>query len=118
MTMYFAQKASLNKGVVGILWSINPLFIAIYDKIVFKQSLSTRHAFGSLTFILSILSIGFSSKLEPSEFLNVQVGSVVFEVVSSWIPVVMSVITPIGFATNAILIRLMVIDLNFDIDTT
>ena len=36
MTMYFAQKASLNKGVVAILWSINPLFIAIYDQIFYK----------------------------------------------------------------------------------
>ena len=71
-----------------------------------------------MVFILSILFFVFSTVIEPDERDYILIGDVEMKQISSWIPVAMSVITPIGFASNAVLMRLMVIDLNFDTETT
>jgi threonine/homoserine efflux transporter RhtA len=64
-TLYFAFLADLNKGVVSVIWGLNPLFIAIIDAVIFKSTLSYRHLFAFLTLIICTLSIGFSKQIEP-----------------------------------------------------
>ena len=64
-TMYLAQKACLNKGVVSTVWSFNPLFISFYDRLVYKTKLSTHHFFGFILLICTSLLIGFSTVLDP-----------------------------------------------------
>ena len=64
-TMYYAYLADLNKGVVSVIWGLNPLFIAFIDFLVYRSRLSPRHYFGFLTLILCTLFIAFSKKIEP-----------------------------------------------------
>jgi hypothetical protein len=36
LTMWFADLAKINVGVITTIWAINPLFMAILDSIIFK----------------------------------------------------------------------------------
>ena len=63
--MYYAYLADLNKGVVSVIWGINPLFIAIIDYWLYGSRLSTRHYVSFAGLVICTLSIGFSKKIEP-----------------------------------------------------
>ena len=64
--MYYAYLADLNKGVVSVIWGLNPLFIALFDFILYKQKFAKRHLFGAISLILCSIAIGISYILEPT----------------------------------------------------
>ena len=66
MTMYYAYLADLNKGVVSVIWGLNPLFIALFDFFLYKQKFAWRHLFGAISLIFCTIAIGISYFVEPT----------------------------------------------------
>ena len=59
MTMWFADRAGVNVGVITCIWSINPLFMGLLDFLIFGQELKYYHIVGMAALILSVVSISF-----------------------------------------------------------
>lgn len=57
LTMYFATKAGINVGVVTVIWSVNPLLMALADKIVYQTKLKYYHYIGLLAIMLCTVCI-------------------------------------------------------------
>ena len=64
--MYFAARANVNTGVIVTIWSVNPLFMAIADYIMFKQKLQWFHSVGMLMIVICVIFISMSNKGEAS----------------------------------------------------
>ena len=65
LTMWFANRAGVNVGVITCIWSINPLFMAFLDFIIFGQNLRYYHMIGTILLILSAVSISLVGRYEP-----------------------------------------------------
>lgn len=65
LTMYYSQLAHLNKGVVSVIWGLNPLFIAFIDYLFYKQDISIKHYFGLTALVFSSVAIVLSTKVQP-----------------------------------------------------
>lgn len=144
--MYYAYLATLNKGVVSVIWGLNPLFIALMDGVLYRQKMTVKHFFGFLSLILCTVAITLTGILEhnieifPAQSI-VEEMQVPLEVYSSdslwdeiiqalkrdgfmnylrtmrrpaWLAVIFGIVTPIGFATNAIFVRFLTKELRFD----
>lgn len=61
--MYYSQLAHLNKGVVSIIWGLNPLFIAFIDRALYKQPLTLKHYLGLTALIFCAVAIILSTKV-------------------------------------------------------
>ena len=59
-TFSMCFQAGLNAGIVTTIWAINPLFTALFDKILFGQSLATRHLVGVICLVFSAAAISLS----------------------------------------------------------
>jgi fucose 4-O-acetylase-like acetyltransferase len=68
--MYYAFLADINKGVVTVLWGLNTLYIAFFDKIIYKKTVSLNHYIGLAALLMSALAISISYILEP-EFISI-----------------------------------------------
>lgn len=104
--MIYAARANINVGVIITIWSVNPLFMAICDKLIFGQELRYFHTLGMLaivicTVVISLAGMGsdkhVSSHTEAT--LNVE------PTVPTWVPVLFGVVTPMTFCTNGILTK-------------
>jgi drug/metabolite transporter (DMT)-like permease len=60
MNMYYAYLAFLNKGVVSVIWGLNPLFIAFIDSIVYNQKLTKKHFFGFLSLVICTAALAMT----------------------------------------------------------
>jgi len=113
-TMWTAQKANTNVGIITCIWSINPLFIAVSDYLIYKQKLKFSHAIGTVALVLCVLFISlasnkddpivsqgfvFSSKFTDSLALHKS------EPLPKWVPIFIGLITPVGFTFNALLFK-------------
>lgn len=58
--MYYAYLANLNKGVVSVIWGLNPLFIAFMDCMIYGQKLTTKHYIGLLSLVLCTVAIALT----------------------------------------------------------
>lgn len=56
-TMYFANKAGVNVGVITTITSINPFFTAVADYFVYKVHLKYYHIFGMISIVLGSIFI-------------------------------------------------------------
>ena len=66
MNMYYAYLAYLNKGVVSVIWGLNPLFIAFMDCIVYKQKLTVKHFFGFLSLIICTVALALTGVVQEN----------------------------------------------------
>lgn len=120
LTMWFAALADINVGVITVIWSVNPLFMAIMDWIIYKVSLECYHLAGTLaivacTIILSLAGVLMPAheqpKLEQDELLEVNPHSakVMFSrdrlKMPTWVPVLFGVLTPVFFTINGMLTK-------------
>ena len=65
LTMYFAALAKVNVGLITVLWSINPLFNAIMDRILFKEKLMPYHAFGMIFIVICTVLLSLKNVIDP-----------------------------------------------------
>ena len=60
LTFYFCILASLNAGVVTTIWSITPLFTAMFAFILFGERLSHKHLIGLVCLVLCVALISMN----------------------------------------------------------
>lgn len=114
--MYFAAEANVNVGVITTIWSVNPLFMAIVDYIVFKQQLKYYHVLGTISIVLCTIVISLSGVVEGKG--DVAVETEIEPMTPTWVPVLFGLITPISFTTNGVLTKHLTSDrVNFNAST-
>lgn len=99
--MYFATEAGINVGVVTVIWSVNPLLMAMADRIIYKTQLKYYHYIGLLSIMICTVIIALlgSGKTPTAEVKAIEV-YVKKEKCPAWIPVVFGLVTPCMFTTN------------------
>ena len=118
LTMYFADRAQINAGIISTLWSLNPLYMAVCDYWLYGTKLKYYHHLGTFSIILCIIFISLNSLVVPTvpgqppntkgpepikednpyyELFSYSVPAVV--------PVVFGVLTPTCFTTNGMLTK-------------
>ena len=66
LTMWFASLADINVGVVTVIWSVNPLFMAIMDFCVYKVGLECYHLAGTLAIVACTIILSLAGVLMPA----------------------------------------------------
>lgn len=67
LTMYFANKAGVNVGVITTITSINPFFTAVVDYFIYKIILRYHHILGMISIVLGSVFICLNGTFEPSK---------------------------------------------------
>lgn len=57
ITMWFASLAKVNVGVITVIWSVNPLFMAITDFFLFKVQMRYYHYVGMAGIVICTILI-------------------------------------------------------------
>ena len=57
LCMYYATKAGINVGVITVIWSVNPLLMAIGDRIFYKRRIKYYHYIGLIAIMLCTICI-------------------------------------------------------------
>lgn len=113
LTMYFSALANVNAGLITTIWSVNPVFMAIMDRICFARKFQTYHMVGTLFIVVCtvILSLSGADKAEEAVM-------VVKDVLPTWIPVLFGVVTPVFFTISGYLTKNLTEDrIGFDPST-
>ena len=106
LTIYLAQKAKVNLGLVLSLWGLSPIMISVADKVIFGAQLKTHQVVGTALVVASIPLIPLSTieKSDTSEAGSIHVA----------IPICTSLATILGFTAMQIVSKKMK-RLGFDI---
>lgn len=119
LTVWFANLAKINVGIITLIWSINPFYMAVADWIIYKSQLRYFHVIGMVLIVACSVLLSLRSFLTPAETKDVtdkkpadyvwgasqllKVG----EVLPAWMPVLFSILCPLLFTTNGILLKRM-----------
>lgn len=87
------MRANINVGVITIIWSIDPIFMAIVDKILFGQKLMYNHIIGILSMLACCIAISLSDYFDGNSSKDLDL----IKSSPTWVAVLFGVITPIGF---------------------
>lgn len=60
LTMYFSALANVNAGLITTIWSVNPVFMALMDRICFKTKLERYHLVGTLFIVICTIILSLS----------------------------------------------------------
>ena len=60
LTMYFSALAKINVGVTVTIWSMNPLFMALCDYILFGNKLNWYDQVGMLAIVVCIILLSLN----------------------------------------------------------
>jgi multidrug transporter EmrE-like cation transporter len=106
VTLFFANKANINVGLITTIWSVNPLFMAIMDSIMFHQKLQYYHHIGMVAIVACTVVLSLSGVVSPKEpsdssLFNMEVA----EILPTWVPVIFGVITPMSFTANGMIVK-------------
>tara|TARA_B110000285_G_C14933187_1_gene518311 strand:+ start:126 stop:554 length:429 start_codon:yes stop_codon:yes gene_type:complete len=101
LTMYFATDAGINVGVVTVIWSVNPLLMALADRIIYKTKLKYYHYVGLLAIMICTIVIALvgAGKSPSAEIKAIELYETK-EKTPAWIPVLFGIVTPCMFTTN------------------
>ena len=66
LTYFMAHKATLNIGIAQAVWSINPFFISIFERVFYKTPFNFGQVWGMLAMVLCAICISLSGVIEPS----------------------------------------------------
>lgn len=103
-TIWFTGLANVNTGVVTILWSTHPLFMAIADHFIYGQAIGYYHFIGMALILSSVLILSLKMFLYPiEELFDINIDT--WEAIPPFVPVVFAIVTPIVFTMNGILVR-------------
>ena len=111
VTMWFANLANVNPGIITVIWALGPLYTALADRWLFHQKLQSYHYVGMVLIITCAILIALSPIISPPE-VPVVVGEFgelkpVVTALGSWAPVLMAVFTPVAFAINGMMVKHM-----------
>lgn len=67
LTMWFASLAQINVGVITVIWSINPLYLAAVDYFLFKTRLQCFHFIGTLMIVTCTVLLALKPFIIGSE---------------------------------------------------
>ena len=67
MTMWFADLAQINVGVITVIWSINPLYMAAVDYFLFKIKLKYFHFIGTIMIVGCTVLLALKPFIIPNE---------------------------------------------------
>lgn len=120
LTMWFADLAQVNVGLITVIWSINPLYMAAADYFLFKQTLKCFHLVGtvlivSCTILLSLkpMIVGDDpSIIKSTSPIQNEAPKIVKdgELLPVWMPVLFGILTPVTFCLSNILLRYLTDD--------
>lgn len=94
-TIFFADRAVVNVGVITTIWSIDPMCMALSDYVLFGQKLKYYHIIGVLAIVACSAVISMSDYVfedSPSTYLQVKKSP-------TWVAVVFGLVAPIAFTT-------------------
>ena len=103
-TFGMCLSAGINAGIVTTIWAINPLFGALFDKIIFGQNLTGRHFIGVGCLIVCAALISLSGVITPSVSDLSEEDAPVYTV-QPYVPVILALITPIFFTSECITMK-------------
>lgn len=104
--MYFSHVTGINVGIITTLWSIQPLFSAGLDRMIYGEPIRINHFIGMLMVIASGVAISMSGKIdEKVEATPAQPLVLVDEQVPKYVAVVFGVITPLWMIANSLFIK-------------
>ena len=102
LTMYFANRANINVGLITTIWSVNPLFLAFMDSLIFGQKLQYFHHIGMIAIVICTIALSLSGVISPkTETAEVDLSNLL----PTWIPVLFGIITPMAFTANGMIIK-------------
>ena len=104
VTMWFANIAHVNPGVVTVIWALGPLYMALAEWWSLGTKLRMNHWVGVALIIICAILIALSGIFLPPALREEESH---YYVLPSWAPVVMAVVTPIWFTTSGILVKHM-----------
>ena len=76
LTFFFCLLAKVNAGVVTTIWSITPLFAAMFAYILFGERLTQKHLVGLVCLVLCVALISLN-ELFITDDLSLTVGETV-----------------------------------------
>lgn len=65
LTVYYANRANINVASVTVMWSANPIYLAILDYLIYKNKLQFRHIIGILLLVICAILIALSGIISP-----------------------------------------------------
>lgn len=66
VTMWFANLASINPGIVTVIWALGPLYMALADRYFYNTKLMTYHWVGVSFIICCAILIALSGVMVPA----------------------------------------------------
>ena len=102
ITFSYCIDANLNAGIVSTIWAVSPLYGAVIDYVAFGERLSVKHLVGVFCLIACAASISMSNIVESDSETHINEKPAT---VGAWIPVVLAIITPALFASQAGLMK-------------
>ena len=117
--MWFAALANINVGLITVIWSINPLYMAAVDYFLFKTKLKSFHLVGTILIVACTVLLSLKPVLvkeEPGVESTETHKPVISEApkiveegkfLPSWMPVLFGILTPITFCTNSVMLRFL-----------
>ena len=70
VTMWFANLANVNPGIVTVIWALGPLYMALADRCFYKQELFVHHWIGMSFIIICAVLIALSGVISPESELG------------------------------------------------
>jgi uncharacterized membrane protein len=64
LTMHFSALADVNVGLITTIWSINPVFMALMDRICFGTKLECYHLVGTLFIVVCTVVLSVQGALK------------------------------------------------------
>jgi drug/metabolite transporter (DMT)-like permease len=99
-TMYFANSAGINVGVITTITSINPFFTALVDYLVYKIILKYYHFVGMVSIVLGSVFICLNGTFDAKKEDALAVHSI-----PTWVPVLTAFFQPFGYTAWAMLAK-------------
>lgn len=67
MTMWFADLAQVNVGLITVIWSINPLYMAAVDYFLFNTKLKCFHLVGTILIVGCTILLSLKPIIIPDD---------------------------------------------------
>jgi len=115
LSLFSAQLANVNPGIITTIWSTNPLFSAIADAIFFKQTLKYFHYVGMFALIacgilISLRDIIYTQEAQPGA------APALPQILPAWVAVMSGIILTMCFTANQILCKHFKKEKQFDLN--
>jgi drug/metabolite transporter (DMT)-like permease len=107
VTMWFANLAEVNPGIITVIWALGPLYMAAAERCMYKIALQAHHWIGVSFIVICAILIALSGVLGNPAEPKIVTELTEVPVLPAWAPVVMAVLTPIWFTTSGILVKHM-----------